>query len=254
MLADDRQTVKLSEDALGLGEGMRVRFSCGALIVMLTLTVSGAHAGRASSDFRFETVASIDDMRHILSDRFPPGSPRIEVRKLFVTQGQATLKLHPTQAGVEKYLYDINLCGYYVWRWNISADYDAKGLLVQTYVNGEPVFSSGKQKKDPAQFKKGHQSIYKMKRLRPEASKGEKELSYIVLDADSDQTTIDDQVAMGGGPTRADPVNMGTLHGYTNVEPWRSIFDQDSAGPPRPYAGDCKAADELYLRQKPPVQ
>lgn len=225
-------------------------FLCRALIVALVLTVSAAIARDAGSGFRFELITSLDDMRRVLEDRFPPGSPRTELRKIFVEQGQAALRLHPTQTGVEKYIYDINLCGYYVWRWNISADYGTDRLLLQVYLNGEPVFPTGKQKKDPKEFKTGHQSIYKMKRLRPEASKGEKELSYLLFDADSDLTTIDDQLAMGGGPTRADPQNMGTMHAYTNVEPWRSIFDKDDAGAPRPYAGDCKEADEFYARQR----
>ena len=189
-------------------------------------------------------------MRHLIESNYPAGSPREALRRAFVEQGGATLRPHPTQHGVEKYIYDINLCSYYVWRWNISADFDLRGLLVQAYVNGEPVFPTGPQKKDAKDLKGGHQSIYKVKRPRPEASKGENQLAYIVIDADSDLSTIDDQLAMGGGPTRVDPANMGTLHMYSNVEPWRSIFDKDDADRIVAYSGDCKEADERYARER----
>jgi hypothetical protein len=203
---------------------------------------------QAPSAFHFEAVGSLDDMRHLIEARFPAGSPRDAVRRAFVEQGGATLKRHPTQANVEKYIYDINLCSYYVWRWNISADFDADSHLLQAYVNGEPVFATGPQKKDIKDFKTGHHSIYKMTRLRPEASKGERQLAYILIDADSDLTTIDDQLAVGAGPTRADPAHMGALHAYGKVDPWRSIFDKDDAARIVAYSGDCKEADELYQR------
>jgi hypothetical protein len=100
------------------------------------------------------------------------------------------------------------------------------------------------------EFNVGHQSIYKVKRAWPEASKGESELAYLLFDADSDLNTIDDQLAVGGGPTRPDPANMGTVHGYVNVDPWRSIFDKDAAAQVVSYTGSCTAADELYARRK----
>jgi len=37
---------------------------------------------------------------------------------------------------------------------------------------------------------------------------------------------------------------------YSNVEPWRSIFDQDNADRINAYRGDCKEADEHYDRQR----
>ena len=111
------------------------------------------------------------------------------------------------------------------------------------------MFPTGPQRKDAKDLKKGHQTIYKVMRPRPEASKGESQLAYIVLDADSDLNTLDDQLAIGGGPTRPYPANMGTLHMYSNVEPWRSIFDKDNADRIVAYSGDCKEADELYARQ-----
>jgi hypothetical protein len=204
--------------------------------------------------FRFESVASLDEMHRLIETSFPLGTPREALRQTFVTQGAATLKAYPSDPAVEKYLYDINLCSYYVWRWNISADFDAAGHLRQAYVNGEPVFASGPQKKDVKDFKTGHQSIYKVKRPRPEASKGENELTYILFDADSDTNTIDDELAIGGGPSRPDPANMGPLHMYSSVDPWRSIFDKDAAAQIVPYSGSCAAADELYARQQAQLQ
>ncbi len=46
------------------------------------------------------------------------------------------------------------------------------------------------------------------------------------------------------------PVNMGTLHMYSNVEPWRSIFDKDNAERIVAYSGDCKEADDRYARER----
>jgi len=196
--------------------------------------------GERYEPFEFESVSSLDEMKHFLEMRFPLESPRDALRKVFISEGRATLIAHPSQARVEKYLYDINLCNYYIWRWNISADYDPSGHLLQSYVNGEPVFIAGKQKKDGrALGNSGHASIYKMKRARPEATLGEKELSFILIDADSDPKTIDDQVLTGGGPTRTSIATPGRLHLYSDVEPWRSIFDFDSADHIAAYAGDC---------------
>jgi hypothetical protein len=188
-------------------------------------------------------------MRHFLEIQYPLGSSRLAVRKTFVEDGKGTLVIHPTQAGVEKYIYDINLCRYYIWRWNISADYDASGRLLQSYVNGEPIFSSGTPKKDGRILgNSGHASIFHVKRPRPEADLGEKELAFIVIDADSNLKSIDDQVLSGGGPSRASIATPGRLHMYSDVEPWRSIFDFDPADHIAPYPGDC-AVDVARARQ-----
>jgi hypothetical protein len=203
------------------------------------------------AQFQFESVHSIDDMRKIIEADFPIGTPRALLRQRFVDEGAGTQKLHPSQAGTEKYVYDINLCRYYVWRWNISADFDASEHLLQAYVNGEPVFAAGKQKKDEqALAKSGKPSIFRAVRPRPEATLGEKELVFLLLDADGDPATIDDQVLIGAGPTRADPLNMGSMHAYSNVEPWRSIFDADKAKRIVDYPGDCSKADQFYAQQR----
>jgi hypothetical protein len=219
------------------------------IAVLLLAGNSPALSADPPKSFKYESFVDLDDMRHFLESRFPLGTARATLRKTLVDDGNGTLIIHPTKAGVEKYIYDINLCRYYIWRWNISVDYDGAGRLLQSYVNGEPIFSSGAQKKDGRVLgKSGHASIYKVKRPRPEADLGEKELAFIVIDADGDLKTIDDQVLTGGGPTRASIATPGKLHVYSDVEPWRSIFDFDAADHIAPYPGDC-AADVARVRQ-----
>jgi hypothetical protein len=88
----------------------------------------------------------------------------------------------------------------------------------------------------------GKASIYKKTRPRPEASEGETQLAYLLLDGDSDLSTTDDQVLTGAGPSRADPHDLGPVHHYVNIEPWRSIFDSDRAEHIVPYDGSCADA------------
>jgi hypothetical protein len=205
---------------------------------------------RSQTPFRFESQTSLADMQSALRHDVSVGSPRDQVRAIFVNQGGATLKIHPTQAGVEKYIYDINLCSYYIWRWNISADYDSGGKLKQIYVNGEPALPDGSAPRTLPKDPPGQNgAIVKITRPRPEAYKGESSLAAVIWDHDANLKTIDDQELMGGGPTRADPTNMGTLHAY-HVEPWRSIFDMDDAKTIVPYAGDCAAADAAMAKAR----
>jgi hypothetical protein len=213
-----------------------------AIAALITVTYALAIGAETPKPFRYESFVELDDMRHFLETQYPLGSSRAVLRKAFIDDGKGTLFIHPTQTGVEKYIYDINLCRYYIWRWNISADFDATGRLLQSYVNGEPIFASGTPKKDGRVLgKSGHASMFKVKRPRPEADLGEKELAFIVIDADGDLKTIDDQVLSGGGPTRASIATPGRLHLYSDVEPWRSIFDFDRADHIASYPGDCDA-------------
>jgi len=219
--------------------------TAGSLAWFICIFVGG-FLGTAQADvrtpFRFESLVDLGEMRQFIEQKFQPGSPREALRTVFVAEGKATLKIHPSQAGVEKYIYDINLCRYYIWRWNISADYDATGHLIQAYVNGDPVFAGGRQKKDgQALGASGHAGIFKLVRPRPEADLGEKELAFRVIDSDGNLATIDDQVLFGGGPTRASIGSPGRLYVYSNVEPWRSIFDSDATSAIAPYPGDCEA-------------
>jgi hypothetical protein len=219
------------------------------LVFVVCIMAQAAVAADKPAAFRFESVGTLTDMNQFVQSTFPLGSSRAALRHAFVDSGKATLKVHPTRAGVEKYIYDINLCDWYVWRWNISADYDAAGKLLQAYVNGEPVFAAGPQKHNVKDFP-GHATIFKLHRARPQASKGEKDLAYMVYDGDSNLQTPDDELAIGGGPTRVDPINMGTLHMYASVDPWRSIFDKDDAQQIVSYKGSCAEVDEFYAKQK----
>lgn len=180
-------------------------------------------------------------MHHIARGSFKTGSARQELRRVFVEQGGATLIIHPTVSAVEKYIYDINLCGLYIWRWNISADFSASGDLRQLFVNGEAVLDGSTQdalEPSPEKTMGSTTTVYKGSRPRPEAITGENVLGYVLLDADGDLTTTDDQKLAGGGPTRADPNNLGKMHAYLTV-PWRSIFDSDEARTIVPFDGPC---------------
>jgi hypothetical protein len=191
-------------------------------------------------------------MEQFIRMELPLGTNRDTMRLTFVNAGRATLKIHPTQKGVEKYIYDINLCEYYVWRWNISADYDTAGRLLQAYVNAWPVFPNGKPPRDPREGISPDQNaaIYELQRPRPEARKGESSLCFLLLTSDPSLKMIDDQLFIGGGPTRADPLNMGTLK-IAKGEPWRSIFDFDDTAFVAPYPGDWAAVDkEIEKRNK----
>ena len=191
-------------------------------------------------------------MSHFLVSRFDSSSTRTELRRLLVDQGEATLIKHPSKPDVEKYIYDINLCRYYVWRWNISADYLGDGTLLRLYLNGEPIFPSGLTlDESPKPAAEGEQAvIIRGQRPRPKADKGESSLGFILYDGDSDTTTIDDQLLIGAGPSRADPINMGTMRVYKSVDPWRSIFDFDEATRIVDYDGDCAAVDQFYRSGK----
>ncbi len=198
------------------------------------------------ASFKFDSITSLEEMSAYIREHFPLGSMQTDLRRAFVMEGGATLKKHPLNPDVEKYIYDINLCNYYIWRWNISADYDANGKLVQAYINGNALFPNGRpqqlvsKKAEPG--KKA--SLYRVQRPRPEAYKGEASLGYILFDRDSDLKTINDQAVIGTGPSRADPVNMGKVVAYTDVDPWRSIFDNDNANHISSYRGDCTAINK----------
>ncbi|MDP2213349.1 surface-adhesin E family protein [Phenylobacterium sp.] len=206
----------------------------------LVLAVSQGHAQTA---FRFEEQTSVEEMRALILRDFSDISTREQVRATFVDQGSATLRPHPRNSDIEKYIYDINLCGYYVWRWNISADYRTDGRLMQLYVNAEPVLGDAKPADAP---KKG--PFYRADLPRPQAFKGEASLAVIFADRDGDLETVDDQdILTGVGPTNVDPLNMGRAYPY-HGEVWRSIFDGDDAGVVMPYAGDCVAVHTGMLR------
>ena len=144
------------------------------IAIMSVLYAGYCMAGTISAPFQFESIRTLDEMSSFIRQHFSLGSSRSDLRRVFVTEGQATLKTHPQDVGVEKYIYDINLCNYYVWRWNISADYDANGKLQQAYLNGDIIFPDGKPINEVSKVaEKGKKaSIYRAQRPRPEAYKG----------------------------------------------------------------------------------
>ena len=190
----------------------------------------------AFDTFRFESEVSLDDMQARIKRDMAAGMPRDEVRAVFVQQGGATLKVHATRPEVEKYVYDIDLCSYYVWRWNISADYGADGRLKQIFVNGLPQLGHASPPKMAA---KG--PFLMLSRARPQAFKGESSLKAII--------NKDGMILTGVGPTRSDPLDMGRAFPYAG-EVWRSIFDGDEADRIVPYGGDCAAVDAKYDQLK----
>lgn len=217
-------------------------------ILLLALCLLLSSPAIAAERFKYDNIDTIETMQKYIRKHFPIGSTREAVQKAFVTQGRGSLRHHPSQKGVEKYLYDINLCKYYVWRWNIAADYDAEGKLQQAYVNGLPVFSDAPAWK-PMQIgtRVGKTSLARMSRDWPQATKGAKQVFYMLLDLDGNYDTVDDQSLLGAGPSRADPANFGTLVSYNEVDPWRSVFDDDLADDVYEYKGDCRPADAKYL-------
>ena len=126
------------------------------------------------------------------------------------------------------------------------------GLLEQIFVNGEAALPDGAVRKRARVASPNQKAaIFKVTRPRPEAYKGESRLAALVEDDDGDPRTIDDQYLVGAGPSRADPSNMGALHVYGKVEPWRSIFDMDETSGVVPYSGDCAAAEAVMRAAKP---
>lgn len=210
--------------------------------LILTALLLARPAAAAAPPFSFEAFIAYNDMRNWIGSEFKPGSDRDELRKAFVEQGKATQVQRPGRDGTEKYIYDINLCGFYIYRWNISADYDNDGKLLQAYVNGLPVFMAGKPQLEPAGL--GAKTVYdSASRERPQVKKGKKRVPFSRLDVDGDFTTLDDQFATGHGPSRADPFFLDANVAYKNVEVWRSIYDADDAG----MIADYKRCDKPVL-------
>lgn len=224
-----------------------------SILSALSLFLCSADVPAATEQaFAFDSISTLDDMTSLIRTRFPLGTSRSDLQHAFVDEGHATLGIKAGAPNVEKYVYDIDLCHYYIWRWNISADYDDRGGLLQAYVNGNIVFPDGSPKKIVSKVADSGKkaSILRMQRPRPEAYKGENSLGFLLFDRDSDLTTKDDQALIGSGPSRADPANMGKMIVYTDVDPWRSIFDFGPADHIVPYAGSCEPADKLYEEQK----
>ncbi|MCC7036709.1 MAG: hypothetical protein IT560_05310 [Alphaproteobacteria bacterium] len=198
------------------------------LFALILAAILLPRAGLAEPPVRFESIKAYNDMRGMVEKRFKPGSDRDDLRRVFTEEGKATQVTRPGRDTTEKYIYDINLCGFYIFRWNISADYTDDGKLLQAYVNGLPVFMAGPALLEPKGM--GAKTSYaSVDRPRPQVTKGKKKVPFMQLDIDGDPATIDDQFATGHGPSRADPYFLDAGVSYKDVEVWRSIYDADDA-------------------------
>lgn len=227
-------------------------------LTLLVVILAASSPAESAAPFKFEDYPALDDMRVYIENNFPLGSKRDDMRHAFVGEGKAVLVEHPRQKGVEKYIHDIDLCGHYVFRWNISADYDDGGKLLQAYVNGRFVFMSGKTPYEIPLYAVNSRSKTRVTaRTRPDAPGGKQSNKYWLFDADGDPKTPDDELADGSGLQRADPGYISYTLDYEKVEPWRSIFDNDDAGPLTNFA-DCRNVlphdADLEILLKPEVE
>lgn len=211
------------------------------LRLMIILLILLPLQAQAAAPFRFEDIGGLDAMRAYIESHAPLGTPRETLRQVFVAEGGATLKTHPSAAGTEKYLYDINLCGHYMWVWNISADFDGRDKLAQAYVNGRRVFMSGTVPDSVSETGDVPETLRFINSARRwPAVPGVRKMPYQLFDADGDIHTTGDQWASGAGPAYVDPVRLNEMVVYTRVDPWRSIFDADAPDTIHMYA-NCPA-------------
>ena len=199
----------------------------------------GLLAPVVAQDFAFAQVTSLSQMEKFLRDNFPLGSGRAKLRSVMEAAG-ARRYAHPEQQGVEKYVYDINLCDIYVWRWNISTSSAADGGLTQLFVNGDAIYSRGQQPPTVESTARNGatQQILEGHRPRPQASKGENNLAFLMFDVDSGTARVSDEFVTGAGPSNANPHDLGLMHAYL-AERWRTIFDDEPAGSVAQYSGSC---------------
>ncbi|MDE1153016.1 MAG: hypothetical protein PW788_10815 [Micavibrio sp.] len=223
--------------------------ACAAMLLMAApvyaQTMQGADVTAAApAPFKFENYKTLDLMRDFIERTYPLGTPRAALRAAFVAQGGGKLYINPARAEIEKYVYDINLCDLYIWRWNISADFDEAGNLAQAYVNGRRVFMAGRAARY-AHYESGGGGFAKMTggtRPMPEATRGPKQIVFMIYDGDGDLKTVADQFATGFGHAAADPTRLQEAANYNDVELWRSIFSLDGADAIAPFAGACNTA------------
>ncbi len=219
---------------------MALRLTALVLAIFGTLTF---HA--QAEDFRFENVTSLDEMHDFVKERLPRGGQKREdVRRVFIDEGGATLQINERWKTVEKYTYNINVCRLYVWRWNISANFNKAGYLTQIFVNGERVYEDGdiQWTSDMAAETGGIRGLEPMAKPRPQADLGESSLAFLVLGVETKGYVTSDEFIVGAGPSRADPTNPGLVHVYTDIERWRSIYDEEEDEPVHDYAGPCPSA------------
>jgi hypothetical protein len=216
-------------------------------LTTLALAINIAFAFHAHAEgFRFESVVSLEAMHDFVKQNIPRPARRAAVRRIFVEEGRATLQVNSRWETVEKYTYNINLCRLYVWRWNISANFNKAGYLTQLFVNGERVYEDGgiQWTAEMAARTGGIRGMTVMSKPRPQADVGESSLRFLALGVDTRGFVTSDEFITGAGPTRADPMNLGTVHAYADLERWRSIFDEEAGEPVHDYAGKCPAVPD----------
>lgn len=218
--------------------------------LLIVFLLAFAAPAAAQVRFSFDDIQNVPQMEQYIRDRVGLGTPKEEVERIFVLQGRATPRKHPRIPGLVKYLYDINLCQYYVFRWNISVDYDSKDKVVQVHLNGTPVFPEGLMRPAPAVAPGTKAKIIRATRDWPQAKKGAKQLNYMLFDADGNTDTVDDQTITGLGASRVDPANFGEGIRYSDIPLWRSIYDDDLSNDIGEYKGSCKEADIKYMSRE----
>lgn len=199
-----------------------------SLLALCCALLLALPASATAAPFRFEEHPTIDAMREFIIATLPLGTPREAVRKTFVENGKATIITHPARKLTEKYLYDIDICGAYLWRWNISADFDDDKKLTQAYVNGKPAHMSGKP--DPLAVGYNPNTLGNMQSKEVSRAGADKypRIAFQLLDSDGDLTTTGDQSVSGPGYRAAMPYTFVEPYYYKGVFPWRSIFDEDN--------------------------
>ncbi len=230
------------------------RLTALALAMNVALSLA-AHA----EGFRFENVTSLEAMRDFIMQNLPRGTRRSVVRRTFVDEGSATFQLHPSpkrERYHEKYTYNINLCRLYVWRWNISANFNHGKRLNQIFVNGEALFpNSEPQWTSKTASKTGlPREIEATSKPRPQADLGVSSVSFVLLRVDPHTSFLPKEFAIGVGPARADPNGLRAIHIYPDVERWRSIFDAEKDEPVHDYTGQCPSLPSFAPAGATPIK
>ena len=221
------------------------------VIACIATAFLGCLPARAAEPFTFEAHPDIADIQAYIQNNLPVGTSRSVVRSIFVDQGGATVIFRPGIKSSEKYLYDIDMCHYYLFHWNISMDYDSKDNLRQAYIQGEPVFldqpnDGDSHHTDPAI----KVNILELVRARPQAYKGDNYIYAQVIDWNPADAGDYDKDVFVGGPTRASFPDAGHVHVYRS-KLWRLIVDESSAAKTVEYQADCKSIDAQAEGRRP---
>ena len=110
----------------------------------LALLISSGSA-RAAEPFDFQNYKDPLELAAYLRQTLPVGTSKESAERTLVTEGQATAYPMPFDPQTIVYLYDVNLCDKYVWRWNVNAKYDATGILEDLYLYDQNIHDPGKK-------------------------------------------------------------------------------------------------------------